>query len=238
MTVMQEQGNELIRPAVTDMAADETAAAPEQRTFDEKLAKLEETLNREALYRLLAYCAEERTLDDVERTMETWPAYKSATQNQYRLAEHLVRAGGLAKLERDANGALIAQEDKAGLDEDAVDDLVHAVSYRTTDVGARFVEQHRPQARLVELLQLAPERADVYRELLEFTAKKPRTYGDIAELLRDRPVLETVIAGVRHTMQPSVFVDKLERSGALVWNEGWRLTEEGEAFLQDLKASE
>ena len=39
-------------------------------------------------------------------------------------------------------------------------------------------------------------------------------------------------------MQPSVFVDKLERAGALVWNEGWRLTEEGEAFLQDLKASE
>lgn len=87
-------------------------------------------------------------------------------------------------------------------------------------------------------MQLAPERADVYRELLEFTAAKPRTYHDIAELLRDRPVLETVIGGTRHTMQPSVFVDKLERAGALVWNEGWRLTEEGEAFLQDLKASE
>lgn len=243
MTVMQEQGNELIRPAVTDRADDETAAAPEQRTFDERLAALEETvtrhpLNREALYRLLAYCADERTLDDIERTMPTWPVFKGTTQNPYRLAEHLVRAGGLDKLERDANGALVTQEDKAGLDEDAADDLVCSTAYRTTDVGARFVEQHRPQARLVELLQLAPERADVYRELLEFTAAKPRTYHDIAELLRDRPVLETVIGGTRHTMQPSVFVDKLERAGALVWNEGWRLTEEGEAFLQDLKASE
>ena len=58
------------------------------------------------------------------------------------------------------------------------------------------------------------------------------------ELLRGRPVLETVIGGERRRMQPSVFVDKLERSGALVWKEGWCLTEEGDAFLRDLKASE
>lgn len=90
----------------------------------------------------------------------------------------------------------------------------------------------------MELLQLAPERADVYIELLEFTREKPRAYGEIVELLRGRPILQTVINGVRHTMQPSVFVDKLERSGALVWNEGWCLTEEGDAFLQDLKTGE
>ena len=211
--------------------------------FDEGLAVLEETvcrhpLNREVLYRLLAYCSQERTLAEIEEAVASWPEFKTATQNQYRLAEHLVRADGLEKIERDEHGNPVSTQDKAGLDEDAVDDLVQSTSYRTTDAGARFVEQHRPQARLVELLQLAPERADVYRELLEFVRDQPRTYGEIAELLRDRPILETVIDGARHTMQPSVFVDKLERSGALVWNEGWRLTEEGDEFLRDLKASE
>ena len=68
----------------------------------------------------------------------------------------------------------------------------------------------------MELLQLAPERADVYIELLEFVRARPRAYNDIVELLRGRPVLETVVDGERRRMQPSVFVDKLERSGALV----------------------
>ena len=141
-----------------------------------------------------------------------------------------MRAGGLDRIERDERGAIVMEQDKEGLDEDAVDDLVRSVAFRTTEAGARFVEQHRPQARLVELLQLAPERADVYIELLEFVRARPRAYNDIVELLRGRPVLETVVDGERRRMQPSVFVDKLERSGALVWKEGWCLTEEGTRF--------
>lgn len=243
MTVMQEQGNDLVRPAATDVTAGVTDDEPTKLTFNEKLAVLEEAvcrhpLNREVLYRMLAYGVEERALGDLEQAVAAWPEFKTATQNQHRMAETLVRAHGFEKIERDAKGRPIAPADKEGLEEDALDDLVHATAYRTTDVGARFVEQHRPRARIVELLQLAPERADVYRELLAFVGARPRTYGEIAGLLQGRPALETVIDGARRTMQPSVFVDKLERSGALVWNEGWRLTEEGEAFLQDLMASE
>ena len=100
-----------------------------------------------------------------------------------------MRAGGLDRIERDERGAIVMEQDKEGLDEDAVDDLVRSVAFRTTEAGARFVEQHRPQARLVELLQLAPERADVYIELLEFVRARPRAYNDIVELLRGRPAL-------------------------------------------------
>lgn len=237
-----EEGAALVKPAITDVD-DENDAIEAQLTLDEKLTALEETvcrhpLNREVLYRMLSYCAEERTLGDLEEAVASWPEFRGATQNQYRLAEHLVRAYGLEKIERDACGAVVEPADKEGLDEDALDDLVQSTSYRSTEAGRILVERHRPQARLVELLQLAPERADVYVELLEFTRGQPRAYSEIVELLRGRPVLQTVIDGVRHTMQPSVFVDKLERSGALVWNEGWCLTEEGDAFLQDLKTSE
>lgn len=233
--------NGLVDLANTDVPPEEEA--PVELAFDEKLAVLEEAvtkhpLNREPLYKLLAYCREERALEDIEGEIASWPEFKGATMNQARMAGTLVRAHGLERIERDAQGAPVAPEQMEGLDEDAVDDLVQAVCFRTTDVGERFVEQHRPRARLVELLQLAPERAGTYIELLEFTAEKPRTYGEIAELLRGRPVLETVIDGTRHTMQPSALVDKLERAGALVWKEGWSLTEEGEEFLQDLRASE
>lgn len=225
------------------MTAMQDEAVVDAKAVEDRLAAIEDTvcrhpLNREVLYRMLAYCAEERALDDLEREAASWPEFETATQNQYRLAEHLVRAGGLDRIERDERGAIVMEQDKEGLDEDAVDDLVRSVAFRTTEAGVRSVEQHRPRARLVELLQLAPERADVYIELLEFVRARPRAYNDIVELLRGRPVLETVVDGERRRMQPSVFVDKLERSGALVWKEGWCLTEEGDAFLRDLKASE
>lgn len=237
------EDNGLTALADTDVTTADEQEAPAELSFDEKLLMLEEAvtkhpLNREVLYKLLAYCEQERQLEDIERTIASWPEFRTATQNQYRMAETLVRAHGLVRIEHDEAGNPVSPEDLVGLDEDAADDLVKSVTYRTTDVGASFVEQHRPRARLVELLQLAPERADVYIELLDFIAEKPRTYNEIVSLLSGRPVLETVIDGTRHTMQPSVFVDKLERSGALVWNEGWCLTEEGKTFLQDLRTGE
>lgn len=155
------------------MTAMQDETVVDAKAVEDRLAAIEDTvcrhpLNREVLYRMLAYCAEERALDDLEREAASWPEFETATQNQYRLAEHLVRAGGLDRIERDERGAIVMEQDKEGLDEDAVDDLVRSVAFRTTEAGVRFVEQHRPRARLVELLQLAPERADVYIELLEF----------------------------------------------------------------------
>ena len=99
------------------------------------------------------------------------------------------------------------------------------------------MEYNRPSARLVDLLHLAPERAETYIELLEFVDVDARSYPEIEALLSGRPVLEIIIDGNRETMQPSVFVDKLERAGALVWKDGWTLTEEGREFLEDLKVN-
>ena len=111
------------------------------------------------------------------------------------------------------------------------------ISFKSTDVGDWFVDYNKPSARLVDLLHLVPERTDTYIELLEFVEAAPRPYGQIEELLLGRPALQTVIDGRVETMQPSVFVDKLERAGALVWKEGWTLTEEGREFLEDLKVN-
>ena len=143
------------------MTAMQDETVVDAKAVEGRLAAIEDTvcrhpLNREVLYRMLAYCAEERALDDLEREAASWPEFETATQNQYRLAEHLVRAGGLDRIERDERGAIVMEQDKEGLDEDAVDDLVRSVAFRTTEAGVRFVEQHRPRARLVELLQLAP----------------------------------------------------------------------------------
>lgn len=227
------------RACDASLAAGDLPAADEL-TFEEKLAALNRTvmrhpLNREILYWALAFCETERPLREAEDFIAALPQFATCTQNQYYLLMSLVRAHGLALIERDEAGREVSLDQKEGLTEDEIDDLVAAISFKTTEVGAYFVEYNRPQARLVDLMHLAPERADTYIELLEFVDGAPRPYGQIEALLSGRPVLETVIDGNRETMQPSVFVDKLERAGALVWKDGWTLTEEGREFLRDLK---
>lgn len=221
-------------------AADLPAAA--ELTFEEKLGALNRCvmrhpLNREILYKALAFCEQERPLREAEDFIASLPQFASATQNQYYLLTSLVKAYGLDLVERDEEGGIVTPEMKEGLTEDEVDDLVAELSFKTTEVGRYFVEYNKPAARLVDLLGLAPERADTYIELLEYVGAEPRTYGQVEELLAGRPALETVIDGRRETMQPSVFVDKLERAGALIWNKGWTLTEEGREFLEDLKVN-
>lgn len=211
-------------------------------TFEEKLAALNRTvmrhpLNREILYKTLAFCAEERPLREAEDFIAALPQFGLATQNQYYLLMSLVRAFGLELIERDEADEIVTAEQKEGLTEDEVDDLVAAISFKTTEVGAYFVDYNKPSARLVDLLNLDPARTDTYAELLEFVGASPRPYSQIETLLAGRPALQTVIDGRAETMQPSVFVDKLERAGALVWKDGWTLTEEGREFLRDLTSN-
>lgn len=217
--------------------------APAALTFEEKLAALNtcvmrHPLNREILYKALAFCGQERLLSEAEDFIASLPQFELATQNQYAMLMSLVRAHGLAFIERDDDGNIVTAEMKEGLTEDEADDLVDTWSFKTTEVGDYFVEYNAPKARLVDLLSLVPERTESYIDLLEFVGESPRTYPQIEGMLRGAPALETIIDGRRETMQPSVFVDKLERAGALIWKDaGWSLTEEGEEFLADMKES-
>lgn len=226
---------------VAALVADDLPDAAEL-TFEEKLAELNRTvmrhpLNREILYKTLAFCAEERPLREAEDFIAALPQFERATQNQFYMLMSLVRSYGLDMIERDEEGNRVLPEQKDGLSEDEVDDLVAEISFKSTDVGDWFVDYNKPSARLVDLLHLVPERTDTYIELLEFVEAAPRPYGQIEELLLGSSALQTVIDGRVETMQPSVFVDKLERAGALVWKEGWTLTEEGREFLEDLKVN-
>ena len=220
------------------LAAEDLPAA-DALTFEERLAVLNRTvmrhpLNREILYKALVFCETERPLREAEDFIAALPQFAACTQNQYYLLTSLVRAHGLVLIERDEAGNEVSPDQKEGLTEDEIDDLVAAISFKTTEVGAYFAEYNRPAARLVDLLHLVPERTDTYIELLRFVDGAARPYGQIEHLLAGRPALETVIDGRVETMQPSVFVDKLERAGALVWKDGWTLTEEGREFLEDL----
>ncbi len=232
--------NGMAKPAPTDVSEIEETPAKEL-SEEEKYAALNacvlhHPLNREMFLRVLRYCAQERELRDIEQKMETFPEFPRCTMNQYYMIKTLVQAYGLELIERTEDGQQVTPEMKEGKTEDEIDDLVFSLNYVSTPLGLRLVDERAPRKRLEALLDWESSRRDTYVQLLEYIAEEPRPYLQIESLLKGSPALETVINGRIEMVQPSVFLDKLERAGVLVWNKKWQITEEGLEYLKDLKA--
>jgi len=236
----EEIDNGMVDPAPNDVS-ELSEAVEEAKTDEEKLSILNgcvtrHPLNREAMYKTLKYCVEERELHDIEEHIATFPEFPRITMNQYYLVKSLVEAYGLELIERTEEGERVTPEMKEGKTEDEIDDLVFSLNYQTTPIGEQLVAKHSPNARFAALLDWEPSRRDTYIEVLEFIAQKPRPYAQVEGLLKGSPVLQTVIDGRIETVQPSVFLDKLERAGVLVWNKNWNITEEGREYLEGMKS--
>lgn len=210
--------------------------------FGRMVAKVTEAvtrnpLQRELFYKVLSFCQESKPLREIEQMVMALPGFERTSANAYHFIAVMENAGGLERFELDDEGDVVDDARKAGLTEDEIDDLVAEYAFMTTPAGQAVVEQHTPRARIIELLGLVPERRDTYIELMEFLAEEPRTYNEVTQLLGGRDVLWHLDSkGNPELMQPSVFLDKLHDAAAIEWHQGWQLSEEGHAYLDELKS--
>lgn len=210
--------------------------------FGRMVAKVTEAvtrnpLQRELFYKVLSFCQESKPLREIEQMVMALPGFERTSANAYHFIAVMENAGGLERFELDDEGDVVDDARKAGLTEDEIDDLVAEYAFMTTPAGQAVVEQHTPRARIIELLGLVPERRDTYIELMEFLAEEPRTYNEVTQLLDGRDVLWRLDSkGNPELMQPSVFLDKLHDAAAIEWHQGWQLSEEGHAYLDELKS--
>ena len=215
--------------------ASDAAALDDDMEFEEAVARLERTVtasprHREIYLKLLEFCLERRSLDEAEACVVEYPEYPYAAQPAYRLIRALVDAGGLAWMELAEDGSIIYSEDKEGLTEDEADDLVASFAVETTPVGDQVRDQLSPERRLSDLLDKVPQRMGTYMDVMEFCSE-PRSYKEVHDLLQGRDVLRLTSNADGQPLQPSFFLDMLERSGGLAWNKGWKVTEKGKELL-------
>lgn len=220
------------------------AEAAEPAPFEERYEKLmgvvsNKPSHREMLLRTLAFCTEERPFPLVEETIAGYPEFEVADQNPYRLIMYLVDGGGLEMFEVDADGAHIETARKEGLTEDEIDDMIAGYALASTDVGTKLAEDLSTERRLNDLFSMFSDRASHYLDLLDF-CKDPRTFKDIEKLFagRDLSALKTLHPESGLAIKPTVFVDNMEKAGAIVWKGNrWVITKEGEAFLELISRS-
>lgn len=237
------RAQEAARRSATEPAsaqAAEAQAEPEpELTFEEQCARVRTIVaegrssHREILRKILDFCRERRELGEVERQVQSYPEFAYAAQNPYRMIVYLVDCGGLRKLDLDEQGDVITTERTQGLTEDEIDDLILTYAFETTDAGKAVADELAPKSRLGKLLSAMPERAQTYLDVLQFCSE-PQSMTAIDKLLgaRDLSALKSLNTGSSVTLKPSVFVDKLERAGGIVWKDGWVITDAGRAYLE------
>ncbi len=188
---------------------------------------------RELYVRTLELCKERRDLPEVEHAIQGWPQFALAARSPYALVRDLVELGGLDWVELDDEGLEVTPERKEGLTPDEADDLVAGYAVQTTADGADAAEQMAPASRLERLCAAQPERSWAFAEVLGF-CEEPRSYAEVAEHLRACGATDSLRATNGQALQPSYFLDMLERAGALVWDGAWKAQEAGLARLAKL----
>jgi hypothetical protein len=209
-------------------------------SFEEKVEHachllLANSLNRPSLYQILKACSTGRwLLADLEQHIQERPEFSTATQPPYFLVQWLVDAHALDEFDLDAAGEVLEPQRFEGLSEDEIDDLIEDFAFETNEVGAEVLERFSPKHRLMELLDIVPERYDTYIEVLGFLEQK-RPFAEVDALLRGREILRSGREPGEPPMQPSVFIDKLAAAGGAVWSDGWQITEEGKELLETIR---
>lgn len=212
-----------------------TELSYEQRVEKACTLLLQNPTNRPILYRILKICRPQRMrLHQLEEQIQQQPEFSIVVHPPYFLIQWLVDVGALDTFDLDEDGNDVSPEQLEGLTVDEADDLIADTAFQTSAVGLDVIEEFSPQSRLIEVMNIVPERYDTYLEILEFLTER-RPLSEIYELLRDRDVLMSGRDPGDNPIQPSVFVDKLADSGGIIFDKGWQITPEGKELLEAIK---
>ncbi len=235
--IAEERADEEAGRAAT-MPAEAEEGPGEAVSFDERVEAILHLVNaaplhREIYVKLLGFCTQRRTLGEAEDEVGGYPEFPQAALSNYRLVRNLVDAGALDWIELDADGEPLAEERKAGLSPDEADDLVADFAVETSEAGAAAAERMRPERRFEELLDREPQRSGALLDVLTF-CQEPHSLGQIADFLEQGGFLDNLRAATGQPLQPSFFVDMLERAGVIEWQGSWRITAGGRFALEQL----
>ena len=172
-------------------------------------------LHREIYLQIIEFCEVRRLLGDVEAMVADCSGFSLTAQTPFRLIANVVDNGGIHWYEVDAQGDEITEERRANLTDDEADDLVEGFALEASDAGREVLERMAPERRLRDLFDKAPGRLSTY--------------------LVHQPDAGALIGASGQPLQPSYFVDMLERSGGLVWDKGWKATGKGSALAKQLR---
>ena len=198
-----------------------------------------EPRHEHVLYRILADCQEPIALDALEQKISAYPEMQVPVYEPAVLVSWLVEAGALSvssDVEEGAGEAAseAAAEAKAGVgaaaqqeegpSQSSAPEEDGPVVVAITAAGKNVLSARQEEDALGQLLATAGQLRDAFLRALEI-CRTPQSKKAVEQQLVAEGLLNL------DERQVSYFLDKLEKTGALVWDKGWVSTPEGLAKL-------
>lgn len=203
------------------MEQEELASGEVVTRVEARIAR--EPRHRLALYRLLDFCQQERTLEEIEREAASYPEMVVDIYAPRTILRWLLDCGALSEV--DSNVAQPAKE--CFEDEKSTEEEDSDYRFVITNAGAQALDRLRSAQPLVVLLAQYPCYEMAFRRVLA-ACETPQSRQDIEGLFRGDPIMESP-----RKIYANFFLDKLEAAGGIVFADGWMTTPEGRALLAE-----
>lgn len=198
----------------------------EELADKEAVARIEariaqEPRHRRALYRLLDFCTQVRSLDEIEQETASYPEMAVDIYAPRTLLMWLLDCGAVGEVGSDDPQP--EQGDSAN--EEAEEEEGADYRFVTTDAGIRALERLHASQPLAMLAARYPYYEAAFLRVLA-ACETPQSRQDIDGLFKGDPIMESP-----RKIYANFFLDKLEGAGGIVFAGGWTTTPEGKAFL-------
>jgi len=180
-------------------------SAAEDATPEKILKRIDaEPAYRLILPRLLAFCLEPKSVQQIHEELMYFPEMRNAAHTPIMLLKWMIEAGAITRR--------------------SMEEGTETALWLTTEAGLDAIAANDPGERLRRLLEDEPAYVDIYKKILEFCSVE-RSMPEIEYLLIAHPGLQSP------RVYPSYMVDRLEFAGAIEWAGKWRVTETGKEIL-------
>lgn len=204
----------------------------ESLTFEDHIALIERRLDREpryrlALYRLLDFCAQPRSLEEIDQEVSAYPEMAVSPFTTRTLLRWLVEPEAIVAVDEEGNPVVSEEPEDEGEDDGSKAPEAIVEFYCNSVVGAQVLDNFRQSDPIGALFRELPQYEGAFIRVLK-ACQEPKSRKEVEELFKDDPILTKP-----KRVYPNMFLDKLERVGALVFQNNWVTTQEGIAFLAD-----
>ena len=155
-------------------------------------------------------------LTDVESFILARPECKNALEAPYFMIIDLVKQGALEMLELAEDGHAIGPEEKDGLDENELDDLIVDFAFEDTELGRAAADETVPQVRFAKMVGASDALDRGCRAIMRVMKTHKLNALKISELVAKGEIPELDCGET----PVGVMLEMMEKSGVIIWDKG------------------
>lgn len=205
----------------------------EKKTAVERTRQLLEDMpaRRNAVLGILGFLLQARTPEEVREEVARIQAHDASAYSAGSYSALLEEAGAIERLSADGSAWDSARRQPQVVEEDGQRFFQPGPTlsfvWKATEAGRVVCAENAPALLLARLIGFDEKYLVIYERVLRLCAEDARPIETINACVDHDPLVQDP------PLKASYFVDRLERSGALIWDGAWKTTPAGRAWLNE-----